>query len=65
MKCVLLQEGYIQISVLAKVSCLISVQYAGIGLDASLYTEVQDFTGIRRSGHTSLSKDSNQECSAA
>jgi hypothetical protein len=64
-KCVLLQEGYIQISVLAKVSCLLSLSYAGIRLDASLYMEVQDFTGIRLSGHIRLIKESNQECSAA
>jgi len=34
-KCVLLQESYVQISVLAEVSCLVSIPYAGIGLDAS------------------------------
>jgi len=28
------QESYVQISVLAEVSCLVSI-YAGIGLDAS------------------------------
>jgi hypothetical protein len=34
-KSVLLQEGYVQISVMAEVSCLVSVSYAGIGLDVS------------------------------
>jgi hypothetical protein len=33
--CFVTRESYIQISVLAEVSCLVSVSYVGIGLDAS------------------------------